>query len=349
MADSHDSDSSAWALGQTSATQRYISEQKALLAAFENNQSRSVTLDSEIPVSWQAAWDRLRNNARSGILPSQPSKSPENQSHSWSSSLSKLHHLRAFCAPRLAAKSNARPNITTSYETYEYRRLKHHDDHRVIILQPSAFYWDQLRVSIVHVRFSKTAMPVYEALSYVCGDATKDPVTVEIVDQNNKSDVRTLSIGQNLSIALRHLRFADKVRVLWCDALSINQQDNDEKSSEILNMSDIYRRAQRVVVWLGPEADESKTALTALGHLGKQVDMNWDWDEFQLTVPKGKDPKWAYCNYPIPFAEATWLAILALISRTWFQRLWVWQEATLADSNTAIARVPGPGLLAPTL
>lgn len=44
-------------------------------------------------------------------------------------------------------------------------------------------------------------MPVYDALSYVCGDITKNPVNAEVVDQDNGADMGVL-IDQNLSIAL---------------------------------------------------------------------------------------------------------------------------------------------------
>ncbi|KAI1462799.1 heterokaryon incompatibility protein-domain-containing protein [Annulohypoxylon moriforme] len=60
---------------------------------------------------------------------------------------------------------------------------------------------------------------------------------------------------------MRRLRWykPGKFRHIWIDAICINQQDNDEKSTQVQMMLEIYARAKRVNIWLG-EADES-TAL----------------------------------------------------------------------------------------
>jgi hypothetical protein len=162
---------------------------------------------------------------------------------------------------------------------------------RLLALYPGS-YLDAIRVSIVHTPFFGSQIPEYEALSYVWGDAMKDLDTVKVIDEHSGIDRGEFEIGQNLSTALRHLRLANGTRTIWCDALCINQKNNDEKSVAILKMGDIYRKAKRVVIWLGPEADKSKVALKTLSHLGKQVDMNWDWSAFGMrTPPRGKDPK----------------------------------------------------------
>jgi hypothetical protein len=43
--------------------------------------------------------------------------------------------------------------------------------------------------------------------------------------------------------------------------ICINQAENDERSEQILHMRDIYARASKVTVWLGPEGNDSEKAI----------------------------------------------------------------------------------------
>jgi hypothetical protein len=70
--------------------------------------------------------------------------------------------------------------------------------------------------------------PEYEALSYTW-ESTMDPVhAYAIYDASGRS--AKLQIRGNLACALKHLRFPDRDRVLWVDALCINQNDEKEKN-----------------------------------------------------------------------------------------------------------------------
>jgi hypothetical protein len=60
-----------------------------------------------------------------------------------------------------------------------------------------------------------------------------------------------MSVASNLAEALDHLSIRDYPCKLWVDAICINQKDKLEKSQQIQNMTDIYARAKRVVVWIG--------------------------------------------------------------------------------------------------
>jgi hypothetical protein len=83
----------------------------------------------------------------------------------------------------------------------------------------------------------------YEALSYTWGDATD---TRTIIVNGSKHQVT-----RNLEAALRHLRQSDYSRKLWCDAVCINQTDNQEKSIQVQRIGDISNSASKVLIWLG--------------------------------------------------------------------------------------------------
>ncbi|RYO83309.1 hypothetical protein DL764_009470 [Monosporascus ibericus] len=99
----------------------------------------------------------------------------------------------------------------------------------------------------------------YEALSY------------EWKGSNGKTEIicgnTTLEVTCNLATGLRALRFADRPRILWADAICINQGNNDEKSKQIPLMRDIYAIARSVVIWLGPEFRGVAVAFQILPYL----------------------------------------------------------------------------------
>jgi hypothetical protein len=95
--------------------------------------------------------------------------------------------------------------------------------------------------------------PEYEALSYCWGDGTRERL-VSCNDQPFK-------VTENVECALKKLRRPDVPRLLWIDAICINQDDIAERSHQVSLMQDIYRQATRVLVWLGLSYENSDLAL----------------------------------------------------------------------------------------
>lgn len=129
----------------------------------------------------------------------------------------------------------------------------------------------------------------YEALSYVWGSEEKpDCITI------NEHD---LNITRNLYTALLHLRDHTCPRLIWIDAICINQDDKDkEKEEQIPLMPEIYARAQRVVVWLGDAGEDGDEALEAIRRYTSEISL--DIKLFAYSIQK-------------------------LLQRPWFQRIWV--------------------------
>ncbi|KAE8368758.1 heterokaryon incompatibility protein-domain-containing protein [Aspergillus caelatus] len=85
--------------------------------------------------------------------------------------------------------------------------------------------------------------PSFEALSYTWGP----PQPTYNISINGH---RAFPVRRNLRKALDDLRQPDKPRVLWTDAIYINQPNNTEKAHQIKLMRSIYSCAQVVCAWL---------------------------------------------------------------------------------------------------
>jgi hypothetical protein len=83
----------------------------------------------------------------------------------------------------------------------------------------------------------------FDALSYVWG-VTLMPYKIWVNGQ-------PFYVTHYLYEALGELRLPDRERLLWIDAMCINQHDNAEKGKQVQMMRDIYARATQTVVWLG--------------------------------------------------------------------------------------------------
>jgi hypothetical protein len=132
----------------------------------------------------------------------------------------------------------------------------------------------------------------YEALSYVWGDWV-NPESISV-------DGYKLLVTQNLYKALSHLRHGSIERILWVDAVCINQSDIPEKEQQIRFMAKIYAQASCVVVWLGECADNSDQALEEIRVAGGGK---------KSSNPSG--------------LKMIHKAVFALLQRPWFRRIWV--------------------------
>ena len=131
---------------------------------------------------------------------------------------------------------------------HQYSTLLYADSIRLLKLLPASNDADDcvLSCGLEDCRLSDD--PSYEALSYTWGQ----PIFPEILHTDNG----VLKITENLALALRRLRFKERVRYLWIDAVCINQNDATDKSRQVAMMGSIYKSARRVICWLG-QADES--------------------------------------------------------------------------------------------
>ena len=140
-------------------------------------------------------------------------------------------------------------------------------------------------------------------------------------------------VGPNLHAALKVMRYSDKPRIVWIDAICINQGLDSaalkERAIQVKKMQDIYGTAAQTVVWLGGVADGSNLAMDFITYQAMQepmrasfsLDNRWrGWttqDDYFYIV---REPKY------IP----VWEAVFALCGRAYWSRMWIIQEITLS-------------------
>ncbi|EGY23525.1 uncharacterized protein VDAG_04963 [Verticillium dahliae VdLs.17] len=174
--------------------------------------------------------------------------------------------------------------------------------------------------------------PGFEALSYTWGSAD-DLECVKVIPRDHcpsQSSFRALHIRRNLASALRHLRYENRPRMLWVDAICINQQDIDEVNIQVKGAASVYKEAVRVMIWLGLSSHDSALAIHALSNLGAQVIVRAD--SWICSAPDATEADWHDRNVLLPYDKATWLAIDSLLKRAWFSRIWIVQELHLAKN-----------------
>ncbi|KAK3641835.1 hypothetical protein LTR56_011162 [Elasticomyces elasticus] len=208
---------------------------------------------------------------------------------------------------------------------------------RLLVLGPGDRDAD-IQCHLVQAQMGPRSVP-YEALSYCWGPASEG----RTVTCNGE----IVSITDNLHAALLQLRQTDVERTLWVDALSINQQDDREKTQMVLRMRDTYASARGVIIWLGlgdESSQQAELAFTLLSRLATTyISYNKDeryrgwliqeyqtkraswWPEFRAEVHAATEA--------LKISSESWAALGSLLWRPWFYRIWVVQEAVMAGLN----------------
>jgi len=109
--------------------------------------------------------------------------------------------------------------------------------------------------------------PGFEALSYRWGDP-KDNTLVYVrltayqgEEESDETPYLPWPVMRNLEQALRASRLPDRERLLWVDALCVNQKDIVERGQQVRIMAQIYQSCTRDLLWLGLEDARISRAL----------------------------------------------------------------------------------------
>ncbi|KAK7425714.1 hypothetical protein QQZ08_007813 [Neonectria magnoliae] len=215
---------------------------------------------------------------------------------------------------------------------------------RLVRLLPPvrALFGNTLRIELITVDDESSCL--YDTLSYTWGVTGKDAPDRRVIVETQQGP-RELRIYRPLELALLSIK-AD--RPLFVDQICINQMDDEEKACQVQLMRDIYTECSRVLVWLGPETKASNSYFTyirrvceeeALGRImgpnkatfpqlwvavmNSTVEVTGSVQEDRDDVLKVLSEHGS--NFPLEGAED-------VLSRSWFNRLWIIQEICLAPN-----------------
>ena len=136
--------------------------------------------------------------------------------------------------------------------------------------------------------------PNFTALSYVWGKYSIPPHRVSFGSSSIK-------VTTNCHSALHQLRKSFNPLTIWVDSICINQENIEEKASQIPLMGDIYPMAESVYIWLGEGSPDSDQAIDHLSNIGLQ----------KFLTPHGK------FNYLIPEKSALLWKIALFQTYVW--------------------------------
>jgi len=161
-------------------------------------------------------------------------------------------------------------------------------DYDVLLSEPPHF-----RLVTIHSGISPTPIsaslktypikeaPPYEALSYVWGPYNEEDPDFIFLDGYG------FIVTPNLFRALYSLRRDNIDRYLWIDAICFDQDDMDERSSQVQLMRDIYKTSTGTVVWLGDDLPFTSRTFNLLKSVsaGELGNANTDLEAIQRKIP----------------------------------------------------------------
>lgn len=120
-------------------------------------------------------------------------------------------------------------------------------------------------------------------------------------------------VTKNLLYALRNLRKPTSNLLIWIDQICINQEDDQERGHQVSIMKNIFNQAKEVIVWLGEEDDKAR----------KLFEYARKMDNVRASTKKSALKR-------VLNARQLQDAIMKLLKRNWFERVWVIPEVALA-------------------
>lgn len=172
----------------------------------------------------------------------------------------------------------------------------------------------------------------YEALSYTWGSA-EAPKHIIV---NGK----ILVVTKNLHQALQQLRREVHDRILWIDAICIDQKNEKERGHQVQQMGEIYKQADCVLFYLGESNLEVDTFMDTLDMMRKlslnYPCRNWILDDNRWEVVWMSAVQAVLGSPSILKIAGLQQGYQDLLKRSWFRRVWILQEAANARAGLVL-------------
>lgn len=168
--------------------------------------------------------------------------------------------------------------LNTDKQEFRLMQVEYHDDEGI-----------QCSLQV----FEHNLAPSYEALSYAW---TEEGPSREIQLNAHRFFVRP-----NLHEFLKRAKVEHYTGWIFIDALCINQNDKQEKGSQIRMMSALFRRASGLVAWLGssyPKGDVDPKHEKIVEHE--------DYGRLRVRL-KWADEKYIFCWFPWSYWSRLWI------------------------------------------
>jgi hypothetical protein len=178
-----------------------------------------------------------------------------------------------------------------------------HDEIRLLTLLPGG-HDDPIHCSLRNVRRNDIAGA--DALSYTWGEP---PAAYETWIND-----RPFAVRENLYHALKALRLPDSERLLWIDAVCIDQSNLMERNHQVQQMAQIFGSAKSVIVWLGMETDDIRMAFSF----------------FSEAYLRGASNRKAMAK------DNRWTAIIQFCQHPYWKRVWIVQEICLGSNIVVV-------------
>lgn len=191
---------------------------------------------------------------------------------------------------------------------------------RVLVLQHGRVK-DGVQCMMRYISLVNRPLLAYETISYVWGDATvRGTILLDNV---------TLDVPKSSETVLRRMRLPKRDRIVWIDAMCINQTDVEERNQQVAMMADIYGNTAKDLIWLGhpPRASEAAQATRSVAEVaydfGKHLQDGKRFVDAVLDVQTGR---WKFPDAserrPVTLITRFMSPLLRLFESAWFTRLW---------------------------
>ncbi|KAI1160630.1 putative heterokaryon incompatibility protein [Nemania serpens] len=220
------------------------------------------------------------------------------------------HWLRLFGKVNASIAAYRDEKTTTrvaTLETYQYSALGPAEI-RLLKLSKST-PWSPVHCELTPVLLNN--VPRFETISYTWGpQRVMKPLIL---------NGRRFRVSARVYDILHDRVSCLMTRYIWIDSICINQDDENEKSSQVRLMRNIYSSSYQTIVWLG-YAQDANDAVGFLAHLRRRMALDDPVERASRPLTE------------LNIENPSWSALTKLINHDYWSRSWVIQEIAVSKN-----------------